>query len=291
MRIGWLIVGSSGSSIPAPHNSDGVCGNQDLGCVFMVADGCPRAYSLGNGSLLISEDAPMPKPSTGPQMLPDASPQPNGTLSDSVLAKEPDPERTVDDPVPLIPQSSDGAPQDSEMGLAGYRVLGRIGKGGMGSVMRVHDPDLKRDLAVKVLREDYLGRSDLEHRFLGEAQITAQLQHPGIVPIHEVGRLPDGRPYLAMKLVQGRTLAELLAERPSPQHDLSRFVAIFEQICQAVAFAHSKHVIHRDLKPLNVMVGRFGEVQVMDWGLAKVLTDRTPKPEEPKAASVVHTLR
>jgi serine/threonine-protein kinase len=173
--------------------------------------------------------------------------------------------------------------------LGRYRLLEPIGQGGMGSVVRVHDPELNRDLALKALREDHRGRVDLERRFLEEAQVAAQLQHPNIAPVHEVGRLPDGRPYFTMKLVQGRTLAELLAERPSPAHDLARFVAVFEQVCQAVAFAHSKRVIHRDLKPANVMVGRFGEVQVMDWGLAKVLT--APAAAQPDAASAVETLR
>src|SRR5262249_25072680 len=96
-----------------------------------------------------------------------------------------------------------------------------------------------------------------------------QLQHPGVPPVHEIGRMPDGRPFLAMKLIEGRTLADLLAERKSPSDDLPRFLMVIEQVCQTVAYAHSRSVIHRDLKPANVMVGAFGEVQVMDWGLAK----------------------
>src|SRR6185312_9193599 len=98
-----------------------------------------------------------------------------------------------------------------------------------------------------------------------------QLQHPGIVPIYELGAFADRRPYFAMKLVKGQTLAALLEGRSSAVDDLPRFVGIFEQICQTVAYAHARGVIHRDLKPSNVMAGGFGEVQVMDWGLAKVL--------------------
>src|SRR5262249_6974738 len=98
-----------------------------------------------------------------------------------------------------------------------------------------------------------------------------QLQHPGIVPIYELGAFSDRRPYFAMKLVKGRTLSSLLAERPAAAHDLPRYLSIFEAVCQTVAYAHARGVIHRDLKPSNVMVGGFGEVQVMDWGLAKVL--------------------
>jgi serine/threonine-protein kinase len=111
----------------------------------------------------------------------------------------------------------------------------------------------------------------LLHRFVEEAQVTGQLQHPGTVPVHDIGRLEDGRPFIAMKLVRGRTLAALLAERASPADGLARFVGIFGQVCQTLAYAHSMGVLHRDLKPSNVMVGAFGEVQVMDWGLAKVL--------------------
>jgi tetratricopeptide (TPR) repeat protein len=126
-------------------------------------------------------------------------------------------------------------------------------------------------VAVKVLAADVAPHGPAARRFVEEAQVTAQLQHPGIPPVHEVGTLTDGRPFLAMKLIRGRTLADLLKERPDPSADRGRFVAVFEQVCQAVAFAHAHGVIHRDLKPHNVMVGRFGEVQVMDWGLAKVL--------------------
>jgi tetratricopeptide (TPR) repeat protein/tRNA A-37 threonylcarbamoyl transferase component Bud32 len=164
----------------------------------------------------------------------------------------------------------------------------------MGVVYRVRDPDLHRTLALKVLRPEYRNNPELVRRFREEAQITAQLQHPAIPPIHQVGTLADGRPFLAMKLIRGRTLAELLHERPQPSHDLPRFLAIFGQVCQALAYAHSEGVIHRDLKPSNVMVGAFGEVQVMDWGLAKVLqADRrqasAPRVEESSAITTVRT--
>src|SRR5262249_42311604 len=99
-----------------------------------------------------------------------------------------------------------------------------------------------------------------------------RLQHPGVVPVYGLGRLAAGRPYFTMKLVQGRTLAELLAARTGPGQDRPRLLKVFEQVCQALAYAHARGVIHRDLKPANVMVGAFGEVQVMDWGLAKLLS-------------------
>src|SRR5262249_28495092 len=155
---------------------------------------------------------------------------------------------------------------------AGRNILyEEIGRGGIGRVLRGRDPELRRDLAVKVLRDEYRDDANVQRRFVEEAQVGGQLQHPGVVPVYELGRFPDRRPYFTMKLVRGRPLAELLKERPDVSHDQARFVAIFEAVCQAVAYAHSKGVIHRDLKPSNVMVGAFGEVQVMDWGLAKVL--------------------
>jgi tetratricopeptide (TPR) repeat protein len=157
----------------------------------------------------------------------------------------------------------------AEAASLAYELLEEIGRGGMGVVLRCRDGTLDRDLAVKVLLDRYRDRPDLVRRFIEEARITGQLQHPFIVPVHELGTLADGRPYFAMKLVEGRTFAELLAERGDPAEHQPRYLHVFEQICQTIAYAHSKGVIHRDLKPANVMVGTFGEVQVMDWGLAK----------------------
>jgi tetratricopeptide (TPR) repeat protein len=155
---------------------------------------------------------------------------------------------------------------------AGRFELGEeLARGGMGIVYRARDDSLGRDVAVKVLHERYAVDSLVGQRFLDEARITAQLQHPAIPPVFEVGRLADDRPYLAMKLIKGRTLEELLHERSSPAADRGRFLSVFQQVCQAVGYAHSRRILHRDLKTANVMVGAFGEVQVMDWGLAKVL--------------------
>jgi serine/threonine-protein kinase len=178
--------------------------------------------------------------------------------------------------------------------IPGYQILDELGHGGMGDVYRVFDADLQRRLAVKVLQAKHRGRTDLEDRFLEEAQLTGQLQHPGIAPVHQVGRLADGRPFFAMKLIQGRTLAALLHERRALTDGQTEWLAVFAQVCQAVAYAHSRGVLHRDLKPANVMVGAFGEVQVMDWGLAKVLRrrgdDRPPAaPPEPHPIATVRT--
>ena len=158
----------------------------------------------------------------------------------------------------------------------GYELLDEIGHGGMGVVYRARDVALGRDVAVKLLSERYPADSIAAQRFLNEARITGQLQHPGIPAVHQVGALSDGRPFLAMKLIKGSTLETLLKHRPDPPEDRGQLLAIFEAICQAVGYAHAHRVIHRDLKPANVMVGAFGEVQVMDWGLAKVLGEERP---------------
>jgi serine/threonine-protein kinase len=173
-----------------------------------------------------------------------------------------------------------------------YQLLGEIARGGMGAVFKGRDADLGRDVAVKVLLEAHAGRTELAQRFVEEAQIAGQLQHPNVVPVYELGLCPDYRPYFAMKLVKGRTLAALLRERPGPARDRPRFLAIFQQVCRAVAYAHAKGVVHRDLKPSNVMVGSFGEVQVMDWGLAKVLPRGGAADEAPPGdATVIRTAR
>jgi tetratricopeptide (TPR) repeat protein len=163
-----------------------------------------------------------------------------------------------------------------------------IARGGVGVVYRARDPGVHRDVAVKVLQERHRKNPVAASRFVEEGQITGQLQHPGIPAVHEIGTLPDGSPFLAMKLVKGATLADQV-RGPSP--DRGHLVAVFLQVAQAVGYAHSKGVIHRDLKPANVMVGQFGEVQVMDWGLAKVLSQAAPPPRPREAeAPLEHSL-
>src|SRR5262249_21651964 len=144
---------------------------------------------------------------------------------------------------------------DTSASLPRYTLGEEIARGGMGAVLRARDELLGRDLVVKVLREGYRNDPCMVHCFVREAQIVAQLQHPGIVPVHDLGKLADGRPFFTMKLVRGRTLAELLAEPASPAQDLTRFLTVFELVCQALAYAHARGVIHRDLKPADVMVG------------------------------------
>jgi serine/threonine protein kinase len=159
----------------------------------------------------------------------------------------------------------------TETGAARYDLLREVGRGGIGVVFRGRDRHLGRELAVKVLSEAYRDRPEARRRFIAEARAGSRLQHPAIVPVYELGWFDDRRPCFTMKLVEGHTLAELLERRADPGPDLARLLAVFGQVCQAVAYAHARGVVHRDLKPANVMVGAFGEVQVMDWGFAKVL--------------------
>jgi serine/threonine protein kinase/tetratricopeptide (TPR) repeat protein len=181
----------------------------------------------------------------------------NVVLRDTDSAPEP----------PIVRPGRDGGADGSTR----YRIDGEIARGGMGTVLKGRDPDLGRDVAIKVLRDDLRDDADMVRRFLEEAQIGGQLHHPGILPIYELGTFADHRPFFSMKLVKGHTLAKLLEARTYPATDLPRFLNIVESVAQTVAYAHARGVIHRDLKPSNVMVGSFGEVLVMDWGLAKVL--------------------
>src|SRR5262249_6954413 len=233
----------------------------------------------------LEKDAPEP-------IMPDSTPDPprltglgaRRQLPETAFDPGDDPLANRLDAGPLIPPPPPDAEFPPGTLLAGrYEVREPVGTGGMGVVLRVFDRKLGRDLAAKVLKADRARDPDVARRFLDEAAVCGRLQHPGVVPLHEIDRLPDGRPFFTMKLVRGRTLGELLKQRPNPAAGLPRFVQVFEQVCQAIAYAHSQGVIHRDLKPSNVMVGEFGEVQVMDWGLAKDLANpRPPLPGSPR---------
>jgi serine/threonine-protein kinase len=202
----------------------------------------------------------------------------------------------ADDREPLLKPRSPEMPAPGGASLGRYQLQGEIARGGMGAVLKGRDVDLGRDLAIKVLLESHRGNPDVVRRFVEEAQIGGQLQHPGVVPVYELGRFADRRPFFTMKLVKGQTLAALLQDSTSPAEGLPRFLSIFEQVCQTMAYAHARGVIHRDLKPSNIMVGSFGEVQVMDWGLAKVLArggiaDEAADSAEPLGDTVIMTVR
>jgi serine/threonine protein kinase/tetratricopeptide (TPR) repeat protein len=168
------------------------------------------------------------------------------------------------------------APTGDLPAVPGYQVLREIARGGMGRVLAALDLALDRDVALKVL----LPGANAD-RFVRESKITARLPHPGIPPVYTLGTLADGAPFLVMKLVAGQTLLVQMQSTDRP-----RLLQAFTQVAQAVGFAHSKGIIHRDLKPANVMVGTFGEVQVMDWGLAKDLCSQQA-PDAPQLHEAV----
>jgi serine/threonine protein kinase len=153
---------------------------------------------------------------------------------------------------------------------ARYEVVRVEGHGGIGRVFRATDRDLNRPIAIKELKAR---STEAEVRFLREALVTARLEHPGIVPIHDAGRWEDGTPFYAMKLVDGRPLSELL-DACSSVDERSRYISNVIAVCDAIAYAHSRGIVHRDLKPSNIMVGTFGETVVVDWGLARTADER-----------------
>jgi eukaryotic-like serine/threonine-protein kinase len=168
----------------------------------------------------------------------------------------------------------------ANLGADRYTLIQELGRGGMGTVYLATDALLGREVAVKVPHAS--SAEGLERRLQTEARVLASLEHPGIVPIHDAGRLGDGRLFYVMKLVRGRTLRAHLDDVPG----LGERLRIFERICEPVAFAHARGFIHRDLKPENVMVGAFGEVMVMDWGVAKLLGSSAEAPPESAVAIV-----
>ena len=181
---------------------------------------------------------------------------------------------------PAPPDSErDQAPPPSQL-PSRYRFIDRIASGSFGEIQRVHDTVLDRELAMKVLRWEYIDDRRVRARFLAEAQITAKLQHPGIVAVHDRGELEDRRLWYTMKVVDGRTLGAVIREvhaaagpdafrATASGWTFRRLIDAFARISQAVGYAHSCQVMHRDLKPENIMTGPFGEVLVMDWGIAR----------------------
>ena len=201
---------------------------------------------------------------------------------------------SLDRPVSTAPRAVILDEMDPE---ARYERVGRLGQGGIGDVWQVWDHQLRRPIAMKTLRSERAAATDSQLRFVEEAQVTAQLQHPGVVPVYELGRREDGQPFFMMKEVHGWTLGEairavhaasrggrwgqahLTRVEPDAVSDwsLRRLLGAFTRVCETLSYAHVRGVVHRDIKPANLMVGPFGEVYVMDWGLAKLTgSARTP---------------
>ncbi len=171
----------------------------------------------------------------------------------------------------LVATLADEVPRRSSRdSLVGYQLGALLGRGGMGEIVMARDENIGRDIAIKRMKTDKPS-PEATARFLREARVQARLEHPAIVPVHHVGNDEDGQPFFTMKRLAGVTLAELLAATPPPP--LQRLLRAFTDVCNAVEFAHSRGVVHRDLKPANIMLGDFGEVYVLDWGLARATSD------------------
>ena len=184
----------------------------------------------------------------------------------------------------LSPSGSLGARrgQDSDLvSLGRFQLLGELGRGGMGRVLEARDPEIRRSVAVKVVIDPTKVTAAQLSRFVAEAQITGQLQHPNIVPVYDIGVTERGEVYFVMKRVEGRSLRQVLIalgdgdEATAEVWGRHRLLTAFIQVCHAVAYAHDRGVLHRDLKPDNVMLGPFGEVLLMDWGVARLMGDAT----------------
>jgi tetratricopeptide (TPR) repeat protein/tRNA A-37 threonylcarbamoyl transferase component Bud32 len=206
------------------------------------------------------------------------------------LAPAPAPSGTAET-LPGLPDAATTAA--SEPGWrARYAVVRLHARGGSGAVWVARDEELGREVALKELRDEQAGSPAALARFLGEARVTGQLEHPGIVPVYELAGAAGGRPFYTMRLLRGRTLGEAAAayhrERQAGRAgplDLRQLLTAFVGVCNAVAYAHSRSVLHRDLKPQNVVLGDFGEAVVLDWGLAKVVGDSSGEPVQPAAAA------
>ena len=163
----------------------------------------------------------------------------------------------------------DADPDEYIEATSRYQISDEIGRGGMGVVFRARDLDLNRDVAVKLLSCGHGNSDDAVKAFIQEAKIMGRLQHPGVVRIYEFGRTKGGRPFHVMKLVEGETLGVIIREHSNRDNPSARLLQVFSYVCQVMAYTHSQHFIHLDLKPANIMVGEFGEVHLMDWGLAR----------------------
>ena len=183
----------------------------------------------------------------------------------------------------LHSEPAPGPPPEERLKGPRYRIEGPLAEGGMGTVYAARDLHAGRLVAMKVARENVQSSDEFRQRFMREAEVLGQLEHPNIVPLYELGLDAAGRAFYTMRFVNGITLAAVLDELKAgssefvARYPLAQLLTVFQKVCDAVAFAHSKRIIHRDLKPENVMIGGFGEVLVMDWGLAKVL----PRPAAP----------
>src|SRR5437764_11302010 len=187
------------------------------------------------------------------------------------------------EPLKTLPQPPETPVPSAPTAGSRYRVLRPHARGGLGEVFVAEDTELGRHVALKEIQSRYADHADSRTRFVLEAEITGGLEHPGIVPVYGLGTYADGRPFYAMRFIQGQSLREAIdrfhGANAKPQAAQSNFDSLafrqllsrFVSVCQVVAYAHSRGVLHRDLKPSNVMLGKYGETLVVDWGLAKTI--------------------
>jgi serine/threonine-protein kinase len=193
-----------------------------------------------------------------------------------------------------------GPPAESDVAGQRFRIVRPHAEGGLGIIYRAHDGELRREVALKEIQPRFATRPEERARFLREAEITGSLEHPAIVPVYSLGRYPDGRPYYAMRLIQGKTLKEAIEEFHQEAGEGkeidsgSRLLALrklldrFRTVCEALAYAHSRGILHRDVKPHNILIGPYYETFLVDWGLAKCmgLADTPPVVEEPSSRPI-----
>jgi len=207
----------------------------------------------------------------------------SGFPESSVVSPPPRPgEKTVALAPNQLPTAAAAVPHASGEAIdvrGRFRIEAALAQGGMGMIYRAWDGRLNRAVALKVLLAAHEGNRTLGQRFTDEARLTASLEHPGVVPVFEIGRCVDRRPFFAMGLIEGETLAQIL-DRREGLSDLPKLLRCFEQVCQTAGHAHSRGIIHRDLKPENVMIGGFGTVKVIDWGIALRLNAEESADEE-----------
>jgi serine/threonine protein kinase len=237
--------------------------------------------SAVNDSGFIVNGSTQPEQGEGSSIVLNSAPQPDDPnmrsakydLSERVM-------KPIAKPIlPAVPYSG-----TSDYGI--HRVLRVHQKGGMGRILVAYDQYLKREVAIKELHPEVAEDDSIVRRFIGEAEITAQLEHPGVVPIHRLGQGRDGLPYYTMKLIKGETLQDAIKtyHRKPTRHELLNLVRRLVSVSKTIAFAHNKGVIHRDLKPANIMLGEHGETLVMDWGLAKPFNQE----HEESYVSIIH---
>lgn len=166
---------------------------------------------------------------------------------------------------------SPAASLDSSKPDERYKDQGRLGLGGMGEVRLCKDMRIGREVALKVIRDERAGQAQARTRFLKEVRVQGQLEHPAVVPVYDLDATKGGRPYFTMRRIGGRTLADIIRMNDEEEYSRRRLLSAFSQVCLAIDYAHERGIVHRDLKPSNVMLGDFGEVYVLDWGLAKTM--------------------